>query len=127
MKRKTVPVDRIAMEELDLVVRNADIVTAADRYTADIGVRNGDVVAVAASLPSAAAEIDAHGRLVTPGGVDAHCHLDQPMSDGSVMADDFATGTRSAACGGTTTVIPFACQIRGHTLRAAVDDYHRRA
>src|SRR5207302_10781972 len=102
-------------------------VTAADRFTADIGVRGGVVVAIAAALPDGSTEIDARGRLVTPGGVDAHCHLDQPMTDGSVMADDFATGTRAAACGGTTTVIPFACQFRGQTLRAAVDDYHRRA
>ena len=62
-----------------------------------------------------------------PGGVDAHCHLDQPIGDGSVMADDFRSGTRSAACGGTTTVIPFACQQKGKSLRAAVEDYHRRA
>ena len=74
-----------------------------------------------------AEEIDAGGRLVTPGGVDGHCHLDQPTSDGSKMADDFITGTRSAACGGTTTVIPFAAQFRGQSLRAAVDDYHQRA
>src|SRR4051812_36799766 len=115
------------MQSLDLVIRNADIVTAADRFTADIGVRGGVVVSLAAELPSASRDIDARGRLVTPGGVDAHCHLDQPMSDGSIMADDFASGTRSAACGGTTTIIPFACQIRGQSVRAAVDDYHRRA
>ena len=94
---------------------------------ADIGVVGGQIVQMGVKLPKGAREVDAQGRITTPGGIDAHCHLDQPMSDGSVMADDFATGTRSAACGGTTTVIPFACQIRGQTLRAAVDDYHRRA
>src|SRR4051812_31789877 len=62
-----------SMSDLDLVVRNADIVTAADRFTADIGVRDGAVVALAAALPGARTEIDARGRLVTPGGVDAHC------------------------------------------------------
>ena len=65
--------------------------------------------------------------LVLPGGVDGHCHLDQPMPDGLRMADDFLTGTRSALCGGTTTVIPFAAQAKGQSLQAAVDDYHRRA
>jgi dihydropyrimidinase len=115
------------MDDFDLVVRNADIVTASERFHADIGVRGGRVVAIAERLPLAAREIDAGHRMVTPGGVDAHCHLDQPMSDGSTMADDFRTGTRSAACGGTTTVIPFACQIKGGSLRAAVEDYHRRA
>jgi dihydropyrimidinase len=64
---------------------------------------------------------------VTPGGVDGHCHLDQPMPPPMRMADDFLSGTRSAACGGTTTVIPFAAQQKGHSLRAAVEDYHRRA
>jgi dihydropyrimidinase len=80
-----------------------------------------------ATLGRADQTLDAAGRLVTPGGVDAHCHLDQPMSDGSKMADDFITGTRSAACGGTTTVIPFACQFKGQSLQTAVDDYHQRA
>ncbi|MEY2921327.1 MAG: dihydropyrimidinase, partial [Pseudomonadota bacterium] len=97
------------------------------RFRCDIGVSEGRVVALGTRLARGAREIDAAGRLVTPGGVDAHCHLDQPMSDGSKMADDFLTGTRSAACGGTTTVIPFACQMRGSSLQDAVDDYHRRA
>jgi dihydropyrimidinase len=111
----------------DLVIRNADVATASERFTADIGVRDGSIVALGRDLPAGTQDIDAGNRLVTPGGVDAHCHLDQPMSDGSKMADDFETGTRSAACGGTTTVIPFACQMRGESLQAAVDDYHRRA
>ncbi|HYS65082.1 MAG TPA: dihydropyrimidinase [Paraburkholderia sp.] len=112
---------------LDLVVRNARIATGADVFNADIGIANGVIVMLGAHLPCGASEIDAAGRWVLPGGVDAHCHLDQPTGDGSVMADDFASGTRSAACGGTTTVIPFACQQRGGTLQEAVDDYHRRA
>lgn len=111
----------------DLVIRQADIVTAADRYTADIGISGGVIMAIGRDLAAGGREINAAGRLVTPGGVDAHCHLDQPMSDGSKMADDFLTGTRSAACGGTTTIIPFACQFKGQSLRAAVDDYHQRA
>jgi dihydropyrimidinase len=112
---------------LDLVVRNATVATAADVFEADIGIRDGIVAALGRGLPTAARELDATGLIVTPGGVDAHCHLDQPMSDGTVMADDFESGTISAAFGGTTTVIPFACQQRGQSLRAAVDDYHRRA
>ena len=114
-------------ETFDLVVRNADVATATDRYRADLGIRDGRIAAIGAVLPAGLREIDAAGRLVTPGGVDAHCHLDQPTSDGSRMADDFVTGTRSAACGGTTTIIPFACQFKGQSLRAAVEDYHRRA
>src|SRR5688572_8655364 len=116
----------VAME-LDLVIRDADLATAGDRSRCDIGVRAGEVVALGRGLPRAGREIDAAGRLVTPGGVDAHCHLDQPMPAPMKMADDFESGTRSAACGGTTTVVPFAAQAKGQSLRAAVEDYHRRA
>jgi dihydropyrimidinase len=111
----------------DTVIRRAEVATATDRYLSDIGIRDGRIVALGQDLGEGRQTIDAAGRLVTPGGVDAHCHLDQPMSDGSKMADDFLTGTRSAACGGTTTVIPFACQFKGHSLQEAVEDYHSRA
>ncbi len=111
----------------DTVIRRAQIATATDRYLADIGIREGRIVAIGQDLPEGRETLDAAGRLVTPGGVDAHCHLDQPTSDGSKMADDFLTGTRSAACGGTTTIIPFACQFKRQSLQAAVDDYHARA
>ena len=111
----------------DLVIRNADVATASDRFQCDIGIRDGKIEALGKNLPAGAEEIDATGLLVLPGGVDAHCHLDQPMPDGMRMADDFFTGTRSAACGGTTTVIPFAAQSKGGSLYAAVEDYHRRA
>lgn len=115
------------MQALDVVVRNAKVITAADTFVSDIGIRDGKIVALGLGLGSALREIDAGGRSVTPGGIDSHVHLDQPTGDGSVMADDFESGTRSAACGGTTTVIPFACQQKGQSLRAAVEDYHRRA
>lgn len=114
---------------LDLIVRRARVVTAGDEFHADLGVRGGRVVAIGEALAAGPAtrEIDAAGRLVTPGGVDSHCHLDQPMLPPVRMADDFESGTRSAACGGTTTVIPFAAQAKGQSLKAAVADYHRRA
>jgi dihydropyrimidinase len=115
------------MNEFDLVIRNAHCATAADVFDADIGIQDGRIVALAKGLPAGREEIDAAGRWVLPGGVDGHCHLDQPMTDGSKMADDFLSGTRSAACGGTTTVLPFACQFKGQSLRDAVEDYHRRA
>jgi dihydropyrimidinase len=112
---------------LDLVVRNARVATASDTFTCDIGVRAGRIALLGDGLPAGRREIDAAGRTVTPGGVDAHCHLDQPMEGPAKMADDFLTGTRSAACGGTTTVIPFAAQMKGQSLEAAVLDYHGRA
>lgn len=115
------------MPDFDLVIRNAKAITASDTFTSDIGIRDGRIVQLGLGLGPGAREIDAAGRAVTPGGVDAHCHLDQPMPPPLRNADDFNTGTRSAACGGTTTVIPFAAQQKGQSLRAAVEDYRARA
>ncbi|QEM82823.1 dihydropyrimidinase [Halomonas binhaiensis] len=115
------------MHKFDTLIRNGLIITAADRYSADIGIRDGRIVALGQELGEAEEVIDAEGLWVMPGGIDAHCHLDQPLGDGAVMADDFDSGTRSAACGGTTTVIPFAAQFKGQSLRTAVEDYHRRS
>ena len=113
--------------DFDLVIRNALVATASDTFEADIGIRDGRIAQLGLGIGPGQQEIDAKGRVVTPGGVDAHCHLDQPMAPPVRMADDFDTGTRAAACGGTTTVIPFAAQERGQSLRAAVADYHQRA
>ncbi len=114
-------------DALDLVIRNARVATASDTFACDIGIRAGRIALLGEGLPAGRREIDAAGRTVTPGGVDAHCHLDQPMEGPAKMADDFLTGTRSAACGGTTTIIPFAAQMKGQSLQAAVVDYHGRA
>jgi len=65
------------MTPLDLVIREARVATAADVFDSDIGIAQGRIVALAQGLPKAPREIDAAGRVVTPGGVDAHCHLDQ--------------------------------------------------
>jgi len=114
-------------EGLDLAVRGGTVATAADVVKADVGIRDGRIVALASSLPGARREIDASGLLVLPGGVDAHCHLAQPSYGGVVCADDFESGTISALCGGTTTVMPFATQGQGDRLRDVVADYHARA
>jgi dihydropyrimidinase len=113
----------------DLIVRRARVATASDVFSADIGISGGRIVALAEALAAGQAtqEIDAAGRFVTPGGIDSHCHIDQPMLPPVRMADDFETGSRSAACGGTTTFIPFAAQAKGGSLVETVADYHRRA
>jgi dihydropyrimidinase len=113
--------------ELDLVIRDADIATAADAWHGDIGIKSGKIVALGLALPKAAKEIDAGGLLALPGGIDAHCHIDQRTSQGLVTADDFESGTISAAFGGTTTIIPFAAQHRGKELRQVAADYRARA
>jgi dihydropyrimidinase len=115
------------MTDYDLVIRGGQAVVGGDLCKCDIGVSGGRITAISERLGAGREEVDATDRLVLPGGVDGHCHLDQPTADGSRMADDFESGTRSAACGGTTTVIPFALQRQGETLREAVNEYHRRA
>ena len=115
------------MAAFDCVIRGGEVFVSQALVRCDIGIRNGRIVALGEHLDAGDEEIDASGRWVLPGGVDAHCHLDQPMSDGAVMADNFETGTRSAVCGGTTTVIPFACQFKGQSVWAAIEDYHQRA
>ena len=110
---------------VDLLITDADLVTATDRMRTDIAVRDGRVVALGEGLDrNAARTIPAGGRLVTPGGVDAHCHIEQRASTGVMTADDFLSGTISAAHGGTTTVLPFAAQHRGQSLREVVRAYH---
>ncbi len=115
------------MSEFDLVIKGGTVVTAADVSRCDIGVTDGRVVALAASLDGGRETIDASGRLVLPGGIDSHCHIAQTGSLGVETADDFRSGSISAACGGTTTIIPFAAQYKGQSLRAVVDAYHARA
>ncbi len=115
------------MADFDLVVRNGTVATAADITRCDVGIRDGRIVALADSLDGGADTIDATGRLVLPGGIDSHCHIAQSGSFGVETADDFDSGTISAACGGTTTIIPFAAQGKGQSLRAVVDAYHARA
>ena len=115
------------MADFDMVIRGGTVVTAADTMRADVGIRAGKVVALADNLGEGAEEIDADGKLVLPGGIDSHCHIDQPSSMGATTADDFLSGSRSALCGGTTCIIPFAAQHKGQSLRAVVQDYHARA
>jgi len=115
------------MFEFDLAIYNACIVTASDQYTANIGIRNGLVAYLGNDDIKAQEIIDVEGKYVLPGGVDAHCHIDQPCNDGAVMSDDFDTGTLSALCGGTTTIIPFALQQNNESLFDTVSRYRSLA
>ncbi|MBO9196897.1 dihydropyrimidinase [Rhizobium sp. 16-449-1b] len=113
--------------KFDLVIRGGTVVTAADTFCSDIGVTDGKIVALARGLPKGIEEIDATGLLVLPGGIDSHVHLDQYQGEGIVMADGFETGSRSAAAGGNTCIVPYALQRKGQSLREAVADYHAKA
>ncbi|MGH6717965.1 MAG: dihydropyrimidinase [Alphaproteobacteria bacterium] len=115
------------MARLDLVVEGGTVVTAGDTVRCDVGVRDGRVAVLGHDLGPAERVLDATGRLVLPGGIDSHVHVDEYPFLGVSTADDFASATRAAACGGTTTIIPFAEQVRGRPLRATIDEYHRKA
>jgi dihydropyrimidinase len=115
------------MSEYDLVIRGGTVATAADTTVCDIGIKDGAVTALGKNLGVGTREIDATGRFVLPGGIDSHCHIEQRSSAGVVCADDFYSATVAAAFGGTTTVIPFAAQHRGQSLRRVVEEYHEAA
>jgi dihydropyrimidinase len=115
------------MDRFDLTIRNGTVVTASEATRCDVGVVGEKIAALAERLPAGARDIDAAGRYVMPGGIDSHCHIEQLSGMGIMSADDFYSGTVSAAFGGTTTIIPFAAQHRGTSVTATVADYHERA
>jgi dihydropyrimidinase len=112
----------------ETIIRNGSVVTATDTYVADIAIANGKITAIGNDLPTQNSShvLDAAGKLVLPGGIDVHTHLDMPFG-GTTSADDFETGTRAAAFGGTTTLIDFAIQYKGQPLRQAFDTWMSKA
>lgn len=107
----------------DLVIRGGAIAGPSGPVSADVAVNGERIAAIGEGLARGAREIDATGKLVLPGGVDAHAHIEQVSSNGLLNADTFESATASAAFGGTTTVMCFAAQHRGMDLRAVVEDY----
>jgi dihydropyrimidinase len=109
------------------LIENGTVVTAAESTKADVLVDGEKVALIGLNLPATADKaIDATGKYVIPGGVDAHTHFDLPFG-GSFCSDDFGTGTRAAAFGGTTTCIDFAVQSYGETLRQGLDRWFQKA
>ena len=111
---------------MDLVIRNGTVATASDTFKADIGITGGRITAIAESL-SADREIDASGKLVLPGGIEAHCHIAQESATGGMTADDYRSGSISAAYGGNSCFVPFAAQHRGMGVIETLDLYDSRA
>jgi dihydropyrimidinase len=111
-------------------IKNGTCVTASDTFTADLWIEDGKIAALAApgQLEQASADriIDARGKYVIPGGIDAHTHLDMPFG-GTTSIDDFESGTLAAAHGGTTCIVDFAIQKKGGSLREALDTWHAKA
>jgi dihydropyrimidinase len=110
------------------LIRNGTVVTAHETRAADVLIEGERIKEVRAGIPqdSASTVIDAAGMYVLPGGIDAHTHLDMPFG-GTTSADDFETGTRAAAFGGTTCIVDFAIQARGTRMRAALDTWWKKA
>ena len=111
----------------DLVIRNGRVATVSDVFEADVAITGEVIVAIGRSLPAGKREIEARGKLVLPGGVDSHAHIEQLSAAGIINADTFESGTTAAAFGGTTTVIPFAAQHVGMALPKVLEDYHALA
>ena len=110
------------------LIRNGRIVTASDDYVGDVLIDGEKISTLGQGLSKTGVDlvVDAKGKLVMPGGIDVHTHLDMPFG-GTVSCDDFYTGHRSAAFGGTTTHVDFSIQSKGSTLRAAVEGWQARA
>src|SRR5688572_11592300 len=109
------------------LIKNGTVITAVDQYRGDVLVEDEKIAVVGTSLDLQADKtIDADGKYVLPGGIDVHTHLDMPFG-GSRSADDFETGTRAAAFGGTTSIVDFAIQYRGETLHHAWEAWMKKA
>src|SRR5712672_2792492 len=111
----------------DLGLRGGTVATSSAVFPADVAIDGEAIAAVGRNLPPGAREIDARGKLVLPGGIDSHCHIEQLSAAGIVNADTFESATTAAAFGGTTTVIAFAAQHVGMKLPQVLEDYHALA
>lgn len=120
-------IDSSSSRDFDLTVRNGRICNNDGTFYADIGVRDGVIVALEPGLPAGKEDVDAQGLWVLPGGIDSHTHIEQLSGMGLMCADDFYSGTVSAAFGGTTTILSFAAQHRNDRIPDVLADYSRRA
>jgi len=113
---------------MSTLIRNGTVVNAHSTFAADVLIEGERIKEVRQGIPSNPADhvVDATGLLVMPGGIDAHTHLDMPFG-GTTSSDDFETGTRAAAFGGTTTIVDFAIQGRGTRMRDALDTWWKKA
>ncbi len=112
---------------MSILIKNGNIITATDNYVADIFIEGETISAISNNLPiKADKEIDATGKLVMPGGIDPHVHLDMPFM-GTYSSDNYETGTRAALYGGTTMVIDFILQKQGNSLQLALEEWRSRS
>ena len=113
------------MSNYDLVIKNGNIVTSGDNYIADLGIKDGKIVNISKNIDTDNF-YDAKGKYVLPGGIDVHTHLDMPFG-GTFSSDDFRTGTKAAAIGGTTSIIDYAVQQSGKGLYETIEMWEEKA
>lgn len=113
--------------EFDTVIHSGQIATADFVFDGDIGIREGRIAAVAEKLSGGTRRIDAGGRIVMPGGIEGHAHIAQESATGLMTADDYYSGSVSAAFGGNSCIIPFAAQHRGQSIDHVIETYDARA
>ena len=112
---------------MSVLIKNGRIITASDDYVADVFIDGETVAMIGKNLPvKADRTIDASNRLVIPGSIDPHVHMELPFG-GTVSSDDFKSGTIAAAFGGTTSIIDFAIQYKGKTFEQTLDDWDAKA
>jgi dihydropyrimidinase len=114
---------------MKMLVKGGTLVTASEIYQSDVLIDDGLITLIGKDLDSAVQAdtvVDATGKLVIPGGIDVHTHLDMPFG-GTYSVDDFETGTIAAAFGGTTSIVDFAIQNYGGSLHTALEDWHKKA
>lgn len=117
----------MSADAFDTVIHGGTVVTAGESFRGDVGIRDGRIAAIAERISGGAERIDAGGRLVLPGGVETHCHIAQESSSGIMTADDYSSGSISAAFGGNSCFVPFAAQQRGQSIDDVVATYDGRA
>ena len=106
---------------MELLIKGGTVVTATEKYIADVAVNDGKIVAIGKDLPVEADRVvDASGKLVLPGAIDAHTHMAMPFG-GTVSADSYLSGTRAAVCGGVTTIFDYPVQHKGETILGLVN------
>lgn len=110
----------------DLVIKGGTVATASDTFAADVGIKDGIVAALGYSLTGNEI-LDATGKLVLPGAIESHCHIEQESATGAMTSDDYYSGSVSALYGGNTSFVPFAAQHRGQSVRDTLALYHERA
>jgi len=111
---------------MDMVIRNATLVTHKETFRGEIGIQAGKIAKIGERISEGVITIDASGKLIFPGIIDAHTHMETPVK-GYVSSDDFSTGTKAAAAGGVTTIIDFTIQAKGQSLKESIEERKRQA